>query len=716
LWVSGDFFNVLGVQAQRGRVFTSADDHRDCGLRAGVVLSDGFWRREFGGDESIVGKQISFGDHRAEVIGVAARQFSGLEVGTTFDMAIPLCAEPVWHGANTRLDSGTVWWLSVMGRRKPAVSIEQAAALMQVRSAAIFKAALPAAYPPESVKPFLAMKLVVIPAPTGLSHVRDQYSGLLVVLLAITGLVLLIACTNIAHLMLAHSSVRRREMAVRMAVGASRLRLARQLASESLALGIGGVGAGLLLARLVDRVLPRFLTAESGRVFLDMSFDVRTFAFAAALAIGTCVVFASAPIFRLMKADAATAVISGGRGVTSDRERSGARRALLASQIALSFALLVGTLLFAQSLRGLDRVDAGFDRHGMVVATLNDSDSNRSAADAVVFRRNLLAQVRATTSVEAAAEVMIVPLTDGNWNNRIWMDGSDPAHSSVVMRNMVGTEYFRTLRTPLVAGREFTDYDLTASSPAVAVVDEAFVAALGLGSHALGRRFWVEQTPFEPKAAYEIVGVAKNTKYRDLRGAFAPTMFLPLSEGALVRLKSAGGDFIVRSSGSTDNLLSAMRHTLAAASPQTRYTFRVFDTVVEESLLKERLMATLAGPFGALALLLTAVGLYGVTSYTVTQRTHEIGIRIAIGAEPHGVVLMILRETAVVLGLGLCAGTLLTLAAGRSAAALLFGVKPYDPATLLIVGFSLALVAAAASYIPARHAGHLNPLIALRHD
>jgi putative ABC transport system permease protein len=470
-----------------------------------------------------------------------------------------------------------------------------------------------------------------------------------------------------------------------------------------------------MLARTVSRILVSFLTTDSGSVFLDLSFDFRTFAFAAAAAIGACVVFASIPMLRLMRADAGTS-LSAGRGVTSDRERSGPRRALLASQIALSLALLMGTLLFVRSLRGLDTLDAGFQRHGLIVTTVSDSDFKLSPARAVVFRRDLLARIRAAAAVEAAAEVMIVPLTGGNWNNRIWMDGSDPAHSQVAMRNMVGTEYFRTLRTPLVAGREFSDYDLMPSSPTVAVVNETFVREFGLGSHALGHRLWVESTPFEPQMAYEIVGVVKNTKYRDLREAFQPIVYLPLSAAALTRLQSPGGDFIIRSSASTDILLSSMRNTLAAASPRTRYAFRVFDTVVQESLLKERLMAMLAGPFGALAVILTALGLYGVTSYTVAQRTREIGIRIAIGAEPRGIVFFILHETAVVLGVGLCAGTLLTLAAGRAAAALLFGVEPYDPVTFLIAGCSLALVAAAASYVPARRAGNLDPVIALRQE
>jgi ABC-type antimicrobial peptide transport system permease subunit len=245
------------------------------------------------------------------------------------------------------------------------------------------------------------------------------------------------------------------------------------------------------------------------------------------------------------------------------------------------------------------------------------------------------------------------------------------------------------------------------------VVNEAFAREFGLGSHALGQRLWIEATPFEPRAAYEIVGVAKNTKYRDLREDFQPVVFLPLSAAAL---KRPVGDLVIRSSASTDVLVSSVRSTLAAVSPQIRYSFRVFDAVVQESLLKERLMAALAGPFAALALILTALGLYGVTSYTVSQRTQEIGIRVALGAEPQGIAFLVLREAAAVLGLGLCAGTLLAVVAGRAAAALLFGVEPYDPLSLVIASGSLALVAAGASYVPARRAASVDPAIALRQE
>lgn len=713
LWVSGDFFRVLRVQPMLGRVFTGSDDHRGCGQGAGVVISHGFWQREFGGDPSVVGRQMSIGKYRIEVIGVTPPTFFGLEVGRTFDIAMPICAEPAWHGTNARLDSGTVWWLTVMGRRKPEVSIGQAAALVQASSAGIFEATLPAGYPAVSLKPYLAMKLVTIPALSGLSHLRDKYSMPLVLLFAITGLVLLIACTNLAHLMLARASARRREMAVRLAVGASGLRLARQLMTESMLLAIAGVAGGLLVARMLSRFLVSFLATDGTSVFLDLSLDFRTFAFAAMLSILTCMVFASIPVLRAARTRPAVALTWGSRSVTSGRERVGIRRALLASQIALSLALLMGTLLFVRSLRSLEALDAGFQQHGIVITSVSFSNLQLPPDRAIVFRREILERVRSIPAVEAAAEAVIVPLSGGNWNNRVWMEGSDSGHARVALRNMIGTEYFRTLRTTLITGREFNEHDLTLSSSRVAVVNEEFAREFRLGPNVLGQHLWLEATPSEPSTAYEIVGLVQNTKYRDLREDFQPVVFVPLSQAAL---KTSGDQLVIRSSARTDVLVSSVRRTLEGVSPEMRYSFRVFDTVVQESLLRERLMATLAGPFGALAVVLTALGLYGVTSYTVAQRTHEIGIRMALGADRRGVIVLILREAAAVLIFGLFAGTLLTLAAGRAAAALLFGLESYDPLSLTIAGFSLALVAAGASYLPARRAASVDPVIALRQE
>jgi len=713
LWVSGDFFRVLGVQPILGRVFKESDDRRGCGQSAGVVISYGFWQRQFGGDPAIVGRPMPVGKYQMAVIGVTPPAFFGMEVGRTFDIAMPICAEPAWHGANTRLDAGNFWWLTVMGRLKRGVSMGQAAALLPVSSRGIFEATLPANYPAASVKPYLAMKLVALPALGGLSHLREQYSRPLALLLAIAGLVLFITCANLAHLMLARANARSREMAVRLAIGASRWRLARQLITESMLLAITGIALGVLVAQMLSRFLVSFLAAGGTAIFVDLSLDYRTLGFAAALSMVTCIVFASAPVLRASKTRPSTALRSGNRSVTAGRDRSGLSRVLLASQVALSLTLLAGTLLFVRSLTNLQTLDAGFQRDGLVIADVNFADLRLAPDQAVAFRRKLLEHVRTTPSVEAATEVLIVPLSGGNWNNRIWMDGSDPEQAQVAYRNMVGTDYFRTVRTTVIAGREFNDQDLTPESSKAAIVNEEFVRQFALGPGVIGQHLWVEATPFEPRTSYEIVGVTKNAKYRDLREDFRPVVFVPLSRAALVR---PSGQFVIRTSAQTDVLISSARSSLAGLNPAMHYSFRVFDTLAQESLLRERLMAIVSWPFGVLALILTALGLYGVISYSVTQRTNEIGIRIALGAESRTVLALILREAASIVIVGLLAGAFLAAAAGRATATLLFGLASYDPVSLGIAAVTLALVAAGASYLPARRAASVDPATALRQD
>jgi len=712
LWVSGDFFRVLGVEPVLGRLFTAADDRRGCGLTPGAVVSYGFWQRELAGDvDAIAGRKISIGKNRVEVIGVTPPEFSGLEVGRRFDIALPICSEPAWHPAEGRLDSGTTWWLTVMGRLKPNVSMARAGALFRANSAGIFEATLPAGYPTASVKPYLGMKLLAIPAGSGISRMREQYSKPLMLLLAIAGLVLLIACGNLASLMLARASARRREMAVRLAVGASRARLVRQLATESLLLALSGASLGLLLARALSRFLLSFLATGDDPTFVALHQDLRIFAFAAALAILTCFVFATTPVLRAARTDPGEALKSGSRSLSGGDGRLGLGRVLVASQFAVSLVLVMGTLLFARSLRNLKTLDAGFQQHGILIADLNLSGLPLAPGRALSLRRDVLARVRAIPAVEAAAEVTIVPLSGGNWNNRVWMDGSDSEHARVSLRSMIGTQYFRALRTPLVAGREFNEHDLEPWSK-TAIVNEEFVRELAGGQNAVGRRFWIEATPYEPQIAFEIVGVARNTKYRDLREEFQPILFTPLSQAALTRPHCR---IMIRSSARLDSLARQVRSTLAGTSADIRYSFHVFDTRVEESLLRERLMATLSGVFGVLAMVLTAAGLYGVISYMVARRTSEIGIRVALGADRGAVIALVLREAVIVLAAGLGTGTLLALATGRAAGALLFGLEWYDPLTLAAAGGALAAVAAAASYLPAWRAASVNPAIALRH-
>jgi predicted permease len=711
LWVSGELFRGLGITPVIGRLFGAEGDRRGCGQEAGVVLSHRFWQQEFGGDRSIVGRQLAIGSLRPMVIGVTPPTFFGLEVGRGFDVALPICAESARPDARGRLDSGTVWWLTVMGRLGPDASIAQAAAALQARSPAVFAATLPAGYPPASVSPYLGMTLTPHPAAQGVSHLRAQYTAPLILLLGLTGAAVLIACANLAHLAMARAAVRRREVAVRVALGAGTGRLAQQLLTESLLLSLCGVAIGLFVARVLSRTLISFLNADGNTAFLDLSLDVRTFAFLVLLTTLPAAAFTVFPLRRLRTAHPAATLTLGRQNAV---EHPMARRALLTGQIALSLALLAGALMFMRSLSHLQTLAAGFDPRGVVVADVNFSALQLPSDRTIAFRHELLERVRATPGVDGAAEALFLPIAGANWNSRAWMAGSDAEHARVVMRNMIGPGYFHTMSTAIMKGRDFDDRDLTTSAAKVAIVNERFVRDFGLDAAAVGRHLWIETTPLEPSASYEIVGVVANTKYRDLREDDRAVLYVPLWQSAQRR---AAGQFVVHTSGrSAAAVVPSLRNTLGGVDSNVRYAFRPFEQVVERSLERERLMAALAGPFGALAAVLTALGLYGVFSYTVVRRTQEIGIRMALGAARRDVIADVLREAVMLLVLGLALGTGLAVAASRAASTLLFGISSADPMSLAVAGALLSSVALLASSLPARRAANVDPAVALRYE
>ena len=393
LWVSGEFFNILGIDPELGRVFTAADDRRGSGS-PGLVISHGFWQREYGGDPNIIGRKITLGDSPCEIIGVTPANFFGLEVGRSFDIAVPISGEEVIRGKNHRLDSGTDWWLTVTGRLKPGVSIEQAAAQLGSISPTLFETTLPANYPPVSVDKYLGFKLTASPAGSGVSQLRENYTRSLWLLLAIAGLVLLIACANLANLLLARASVREREIAVRQALGASRGRLVRQLLVESLLLATVGAALGAALAQGLSRLLVSFLNTDGNQVFLELSPDWRVLGFAVVLAGLTCILFGLAPAMRATRIELGAVMKAGGRGLTASRERFSLRRALVVVQVALSLVLVAGAFLFSRSLGKLTTVDVGFSRQGILLANVGFRRLNVPAERRLSFKGELLERIR----------------------------------------------------------------------------------------------------------------------------------------------------------------------------------------------------------------------------------------------------------------------------------------------------------------------------------
>jgi putative ABC transport system permease protein len=711
LWVSGDFFNVLGIQPALGRVFSTADDQRGCGA-PGVVISHPFWQREYGGEVNVIGRKLTIADHQFEIIGVTPASFFGLEVGRSFDITVPICAEGIIGGKNSRLDSGTNWWLMVTGRLKPGQSLEQATAQLQAISPSLFQQTLPAKYPPASVENYLGMKLEAVSAGAGYSMLRQNYENSLWLLLTIAGLVLLIACANLANLLLARASARERELAVRQALGASRGRLVRQLLAESLLLALVGAGLGALLAQTLSRFLVSFISTAGDTVFLSLGVDWRVLGFTAGLVVLTCVLFGLTPALRATGTEPGKAMKADGRGLTAGRERFSLRRALVVVQVALSLVLVAGALLFTRSLNNLLTVDVGFQREGILITRAGFARLNLPPERRLAFRREMLERIKAIPGVEAATDTATVPLSGGGRSNKVWLDGADAQQKTEMFINEVGSDYFKTLRTPLLGGRSFDERD-GPNTPPVAIVNETFARQLLPGGNPVGHRFRIEATPNDPETVYEIVGLVKDTKYEELREELAPIVFLASSQD---QHPGSGRQFLIRSSLPQAEITAAVRRVLAEINPAINISFEGFRTMIEESILRERLMATLSGFFGLLALLLASIGLYGILSYGVASRTKEIGIRMALGARSREVLTMILREALLLVLAGVLVGLPVVFAATRFAATLLFGLTATDPVSLSLAALSMFAVAFVAGYLPARRATKVDPLNALRYE
>ncbi|HET7872501.1 MAG TPA: ABC transporter permease, partial [Terriglobales bacterium] len=470
LWVSGEFFDVLGVQPVLGRVFHAADDHPGCGA-PGAVISYAFWQREFGADANVIGKTVSLSGHVFPIVGVTPASFYGLEIGRKFDVAVPICSEPVIDGEENLYNMRHGWWLAMMGRLKHGWSLEKATAQLAAISPSVMQETLPPVYSPETAKRYLSLQLGSFPGATGLSVLRSRYGTPLWLLLAIAGLVLLIACANLANLMLARAGAREREIAVRLALGAERGRLVRQLLTESLLLALGGALLGGALARLLSRLLVTYLSGEAGRVFVSLATDWRVLGFTAALAIVTCILFGLAPALKATSAPPARVMSLAGRGLTAARERFTLRRTLVVTQVALSLVLVVTALLFAGSLRKILAIDAGFQREGLLVMDVDFTPLNLPAPQRMPYAERLLERLRALPGIEAIAETTVVPLGGSYWNDLVVIDGKK-RDGNVNMSN-ISPGYFKTMGTPLLAGRDFDQRD-NLSAPFVAMVNQQF--------------------------------------------------------------------------------------------------------------------------------------------------------------------------------------------------------------------------------------------------
>jgi len=709
--VSGDFFKVLGIQPVLGRLLSAEDDQPGCAIGP-ANISYAFWQRNFAGDPEIVGKRIALDDNSYEIVGVTPASFTGLSVGDTWDVAVPVCVEPILNPRFNRIAIRRAWWLASIGRLKPGWTLKRATAQMEAVSPAMLQETIPPEYDGDGIKHYMEYKFGVFPGGTGFSQLRRDSETSLWLLLGISGLVLLIACANLANLMLARATARERQLTIRLALGASRSRLIRELLAEGVLLASAGSAFGLFLAFAISQLLVRFISTSSNHIFLDLSMDWRLLAFTTGLAVLTTLLFGLAPAIRATRAEPAALLQSGSRGSTGGgRERLSLRRALVVSQVALSIVLLMGALLFARSLRNLTTLNVGFQQTGVLLTSIDFEHAHVPEERFADYHREILKHVRAIPGVELAGDGIMVPFGGETWNDGTIPEGATE-DKGASWQNFVLPGYFKAIGTPLLKGRDFDEQD-TATSPKVAIVNQAFVDKFFKGQEVIGKRFQFHEPPGKPRPYYEIVGLVGNFKFQDMHEDYLPFTVLPLTQMDKVQ---PNGQIVIQSTLPLTTLMPSIKQAMAEVNPGISLEFKPFKTQVHESLLQDELMATLSGFFGVLAALLAAIGLYGVISYMVVQRTKEIGVRMAIGANAGNVIGLILGEAGLLTAIGVGIGTILALASAQAAKSLLFGIKPRDPLTLVLSVVTLAAVAALASFLPAYRASRLDPLKALRYE
>jgi len=712
VWASGDFFRVLGVPAIRGRVFTTSDDVHGGGHAGPVaVISESFWKGHFAGDPDIIGKTIRLNRHPFTIVGVTPPWFTGLDVDTHYDVAIPIGCEPILHTDRSALNERSWWWLRILGRLLPGETPQQAQAKMQALAPEVNRATLPN-WDAAGQRRYLQRSFTLRPAATGFSATGHEYRKALFTVMAVVGLVLLIACANIANLLLARAAARQREISIRMAIGASRRRVVRQLMSESLVLSALGALGGLLFAIWGSRVLVHLLSRTGQDLELNVAPDFTVLAFTTGVALLTGLLFGLAPALRSTSVSPNNALKEHARGTVGGRFALG--RVLVTGQVALSLVLLVGAGLFLGTMRNLLSTDLGFDRHHMLLVRADMMEANVPQKQRPRMYSEIVERLRTIPGVSSAASSVMVPISGWTWNELVDPQGYSPKtkEDTLVYFNRVSPGYFETMRMQLLLGRDFSPHD-DAGAQLVMIISESAARRFFGNSNPIGKTIGVDRPEPGKKDIYQVIGVVKDIKYERVDEQQLLTAYVASMQDTEPWPEEV---FEVRAGGAANALIPAVRSTIGQVDRRISLEFRNLETQVSESLLQPRMVAWLSAFFGGLALLLAMIGLYGVTAYGVARRQGEIGIRMALGAQPGSVVWLILREVAVMLVVGSAVGLAASLAAGRLVASLLYGLKPYDAAPLAIAALVLAIAVGIAAYLPARSAARLDPMAALREE
>ncbi len=711
LTVTGNCYSELGVAPLLGRLLIPEDANPGSGATSQVaVIGYEFWQHRFGGSPDVVGKQIRVEGQPFTIIGVTRKWFTGLSTGQPPEVTIPITAAPLIQGGTFNLDSRSALWVFVTGRLNDGVSIDQARAQLQSFWPEVLLATASTETPGLRRQTFLSMGLEVSSAAKGIAaDLRSQFTRPLYVLAGIVGLILLVACVNLANLMLARAAARSHEMSVRVAIGASRWSLARQVLTESLALSLAGALLGLAFAYWGSRLLLLLMT--QGNLFpvtLDLSPDLRVLLLTVSVAILTGILFGLAPAWRCSREDPASVLqqnarrLSGGTGKLS--------KALIITQVALSIVLLLGAGLLVRSFERLRSVDLGFQKESVLEVRLNPKPGGYQNLDMNSYHKQLLERVSSIPGVRSVgySDNSLSSGVEAGWRDIVSPMSTNPAASVNVKANgmMVSPGFFRTLGIRLLRGRDFDETD-DERHPRLAIVNSSLAERLFPNGDAIGKTVRFGFMPDYQNI--QIVGIANNARIVDLRDAAAPVILL-----SYLQYPPQWGNLIVRTKEAPEALAKTVSHEIEAVGHEYPVHTKTVAQVISQELVEERVTAMLSGFFAVLALLLASIGLYGLMSYAVTRRTREIGIRVALGAQRESVLWIVLRETLVLALIGIAIGIPSALAATRLIATMLFGLSPSDLPTITGVSLLLLLVALFAGYLPARRASSIDPMDALR--
>jgi len=712
--VTGNFFETLEVQPALGRVFMASDETAP-GANPVVVLSYGYWTRQFGADLSILNKSLTVNGVSLTVVGVARAGFDGVQIGSTPDLFIPMTMkEKISPNDQLTLAGRNDHWVAILGRLKPGITRARAQASLQPVYAPILESdAKLLKLSGARLKQFLAKPLQVNEGSQGRQILQKDAKQPLLILMSMVGLVLLIACANLASLLIARGEARQREIAVRLALGAGRWRLVRQLLTESLLIGAAGGAAGLAVASWCSNTISGTIPQDIGMAGVRGGLDFRVLWFAVALTVATSVLFGLAPALRATRVNLQTTLKDQGSSVSEGRSNVRLRKVLIVAQMALTAVLLAGAGLFARTLVNLEHANLGVSAGHVLQFTVEPGLNGESPTQTIAFADNARQAIAATPGVRSVSASFLAIFSNSDSSSNITPQGyaMHPNEDTNVATNAIGPEYFSTLGIPLLAGREFTEAD-TAKSPKVVIINEM-----------LARRFFAGRNPIGLHIAYgagssvhpdmEIVGVVKDSKWDNPRSAITPFLYQPYSQFPQLSFLT----FYMRTERDPAQMAATVHGVVERIDPNLPVKdMRTLTVQVDETMFNDRLVAVLSILLALLAALLAALGLYGVLSYVVARRTREIGIRMALGGQRADILRLVLGQGAQLTAIGGVAGILAALALARLMSSLLFGVNANDPLTFVTVAVVLAIVSGAACYIPARRAVRVNPIVALRYE